>query len=942
MRQFYSWIVILFVCSQAVWAGSTGKIAGNIKDSQSGEALVGASVLIQGTTMGSATNLDGYYVILNIPPGKYTLVVSAVGYHKKTIADVSVSIDLTTSIDVPLASTVLEVGEEVVVTATRPLVQKDLTASTAIVGSEQISALPVTEVSQVLNLQAGYVAGSLRGGRSGEVAYWIDGVPVTDAFNGTQVVEVNKNLIQEAQLVSGAFNAEYGQAMSGIINIATKEGGAKYTGQISVYMGDYLIDGKSDSLFPGNLTFNPSHIRNFEANLSGPIIGNDLTFFANGRYIFFTGWLKGVNRYNPWNVSYFDSANNFHPFRDSSGLGDGSIVPMNSSERWYGQGKLTWHVNPTIKATLNYIYDYTVSRPYGSFNTGFRSYFYDPNGMGQDHNRSNTFIFQFNHVLSSNTFYTLGASYFVKEYQYYLYKNMNDSGYVHPLIGTTPDGYSFQVGGADLRHTYRSTKTFLAKLDLSSQLSESHLIKTGVEFRQNTLYFENIQLQPIDSQTSFNALSSSPYIQTQILPISSLSHDLYYHSPKEFSAYIQDKMEYKDLIVNIGIRFDYFAPDATVLNDDHPDPSDPLYYTYTVDDPNIYNPIKPGNRFWDNNRNGEQDPGEPDKTVADRMAYWYKKATSKWALSPRIGFSFPITARGVVHFSYGHFFQIPHFELMYQNPQFKIDPSTTSVIGNADLKPEQTINGELGIQQQLTDDISADLTAYLRDIRNLTGTRASIISVFGGSLQYARFTNSDFGLIKGIALSVTKRFSGGITATLDYTYSVAKGTASDPNQAVNAAKGGQQPEVQLTSLNWDQRHTLNGTVAYNGGHWGASLIGQYGSGTPYTPRATEDITSLLTNSQTKPSFFNIDMQAFYEIPVDPLRIVAFVRVINLFDIRNESDVFNDSGRAGFTIDEATARNSRAKEYVNSLDQWFTIPTHYSEPRRIEVGMNLEF
>jgi len=153
--------------------------------------------------------------------------------------------------------------------------------------------------------------------------------------------------------------------------------------------------------------------------------------------------------------------------------------------------------------------------------------------------------------------------------------------------------------------------------------------------------------------------------------------------------------------------------------------------------------------FWDYNGNGVQDPGEPLKTVADRSAYWYKKAKAKWQLSPRIGFSFPITARGVVHFSYGHFFQIPHFELLYENPQFKLSPSVTNVMGNADLSPEQTINGELGLQQQLTDDISADVTAYLRDTRNLTGTRADLIYVFGGALFYQRLTNSDFGLVKG-------------------------------------------------------------------------------------------------------------------------------------------------------------------------------------------------
>ena len=84
------------------------------------------------------------------------------------------------------------------------------------------------------------------------------------------------------------------------------------------------------------------------------------------------------------------------------------------------------------------------------------------------------------------------------------------------------------------------------------------------------------------------------------------------------------------------------------------------------------------------------------------------------------------------------------------------------------------------------------------------------------------------------------------------------------------------------------------------------------------------------------------MQAYYEIPVSTVKVVAFLRVFNLLDTRNEVNVFNDSGQAGFTIDEATARSSNAKQSVNSLDQWFTIATNYSEPRRIEFGMNLEF
>jgi outer membrane receptor protein involved in Fe transport len=918
---WYSLLIALVVSSAAAIAGNTGKIAGEIKDQQTGEALVGASIRLEGTSMGAASNLDGYYVILNIPPGKYRLVATAVGYTQRTVADVNVSLDLTTTIDFKLSSAVVEMGEEVVVTATRPMVTKDLTASTAIVGGEQISALPVTEVGQVLALQAGFVNGNLRGGRQGEVAYWIDGVPVTDAFNGSQVVEVNKSLVQELQLISGAFNAEYGQAMSGIVNIATKEGGQKFSGTIGIYGGDYLPDDKT--LFPTK-SFNPANIRNFEASLSGPVIGEDLTFFANGRFIHFGGYLNGFRKFTPQNVSYTDSTQRFILSRNpSTGRADSALVPMGWSQRIYGQGKLTWRIAPTVKFTGNFIRDDNTSSPYN------RMYYFNPDGMGLNYDLSNTFIFQFSHSLSGNTFYTIGGSLVDKHSDYYLYADPFDPNYVHPALNrSTYTQWSYYTGGNDLNRSKRTTTTALLKADLTSQVDNSNMVKAGVEFRKHRIFFERMLLQPVLEQTDINLATASPFIRTRIPDLSSFDHDMYTHQPMEISGYLQDKLEFKNLIINIGLRYDYFEPDGEVLND--------------PTDPNIYAPIRPSNRFYDNNGNGVQDAGERTKTVDDRRAYWYSKASAKWQISPRLGFSFPITARGIVHFSYGHFFQIPRFERLYENPDFKIGSGASSIVGNADLKPEETINGELGLQQQLTDDISLDLTAFLRDIRGLTGTFGDQIVVFGGSAQYNKYTNTDFGFVKGITLTVNKRFSGGLTATADYTFQIARGSASDPNDAMNARSGGAQPEIQLNPLQWDQHHTLNVTLAYAASSWGVSTIVQYGSGLPYTPRRTTDVTALLTYSQTKPSYFNADVRAYYEFTVAPLRFVAFARVFNIFDIRNETNVYDDTGRAGITIDETAARGVHPSELVNTLSQWFHTPTQYSEPRRIEFGMNVEF
>ncbi len=923
MKRWHPLLLLAILLPAALQAGSTGKVAGKVVDGQTGEGIPGVNIILAGTSLGAATNLDGEYTILNIPPGTYELKATAIGYAPVTIRDVRVNIDLTTRINIEMGEAVLELDEEVVITATRPLVRKDLTASTAVVGDEEIEALPVTEVSEVLNLQAGYIDGHVRGGRQGEVAYWIDGVPVTDVYDGGTVVEVNTNQVQELQLVSGAFNAEYGQALSGIVNIATKEGSNSFSGSIGSYIGDYLSP--NDSIFMGIDEINPVSITNFDASLSGPIINDRLFFSLNGRYNSFGGWLSGEQRYNPSNVAYIDSAGNFVESRDpESGLGNGEIVSMNSSEKFYGQAKLNLRISNDLKVWYQYIHDDVTYEDYNRFFT------YNPEGNPTNYRLGKTHLAQLTHLLSDNTFYTLGFSLFDKNFRRYVYEDPYDDRYVHPNLLTQITPYSGSTGGVDMTHFERNTTTMVGKFDITSQITQQHLVKAGVQVSSHELYFNNIVLRPIAAQSDFDPATGNPFIDTRILDVSSIFHDEYTREPMEFAAYVQDKMEFDDLIINLGVRLDVFDPAGQILND--------------PTDPNIFNPIRPENRFRDLNGNGIQDPNEPDVTLEERRQYWYRDATVKYQVSPRFGAAFPITDRGVLHFSYGHFFQIPRFELLYTNPFFKLGSGTGNqgTVGNADLEPEQTINAEIGLQQQLTDDISLDITAYIRDTRNLAGTRSEQITIFGGSATYSKVVNSDFAYTRGLVFSFNKRFAGGLAATMDYTFQIARGTASDPFAAQQAAARGDLPEVQLTPLSWDQRHTVNASVSYAGPSYGGSLILQYGSGMPYTPRRSIDITSLITNSQLKPSMVNADMRLYKTLSLGTLDFVLFMRIFNLFDTMNEVGVFDDTGRAGYTTDLERVKGQNTPEYVNTIEEYFTIPTFYSEPRRIEIGLNIEF
>lgn len=916
-------ILLIYIFSSLLFNlnAQSGKVAGRVTDQTTGESIPFVNVIIEGTTQGAASDIDGFYTILNVSPGTYSVKASAIGYTSTTVTGVRVSIDLTSKVDFQLSEIALELGQEVIVTATKPLVTKDLTSSTAIVGADDIAALPVTEFQEVLQLKAGIVGGSVRGGRRGEVVYAIDGVPVTDVYDGGTVVDVNANSIQELQFISGAFNAEYGRALSGYVNIATKDGDNNFNGTVTTYFGDHFAN--DSKIFKDATNYNPLSIRNIEGTLSGPIIKNSLFFYGNLRYIYFDGWLKGKKVFNPWDITTNLGADKQIEERyDFERTGDGKTVSMNYNEKVYGQGKLTYRVFDNVKLTYNYIYDRV---RYKDYNHAFA---YNPDGDYKRFRWGVTNIAGITHTLGSSTFYQLNLSYFFKKYRHYVYENYDDPRYTHEnLLGQNPADIPTPLTGGTLnQHFKRTTGTYGIKYDITSQVTQIHQLKAGVEFNRHNLSFDNINLiqeQGLpDPATSRNPFARM-YMPNPDDPNENLRIDLYKRNPVEFSAYIQDKIELNEMIINFGVRFDYFLPDGKILTDS------------TRDDPDVYRPRKPQYLAM---------------TLEERKAIWYKDATAKYQLSPRLGIAFPITDRGVIHFSYGHFFQIPNFDLLYSNPEYKFGQGTGNlgIAGNPDLKPQETISGEVGVQQALTDDITVDLTGYFRDIRNLAGTRADEITLFGGAGKYSQLVNSDFGFVKGIVLTVTKRFSNNWSATIDYTLQSAKGNASDPSATRNQIVSGQRPEIQLIRLDQDQTHTLNVTFSYSSpDNWGFSMIGQYGSGFPYTPSQSLNLSALLLNSEIKPTTYNVDFRAYKDFAFDPFKLSIFMRVFNLLDIRTQYGIYNDSGTADYTLSEYLFRERGIdkvleKYNLNTIDDYFRNPTFYSEPRRIEIGATLFF
>ena len=884
-------VFLLLAAGSVVNAGTTGKLAGRIVDSETKEPIIGATIIIKGTNFGASADLEGDFYINNISPGTYTVVISAIGYNKTTIEKVMIRIDLTTRLDTKLTPTTINMNE-VVIQAKQPLVTKDLTSSSSIISSEEIKLMPVENINQVINLQAGVVNGHFRGGRSGEVAYLIDGVSVTDAFNGSVSIGVENSSVREMEVISGTFNAEYGQAMSGIVNIVTKDGSQNFEGSASAYVGSYFTN--HTDLFQNLNRFDLNGPKDFQLNFSGPTkILNGLTFFLTGRYYRDDGYLYGQRIYNIW-----DDRPTFPNLQDptfyiNNNTGDSAYVPMNPSERKYFNGKLTYAFSQW-KFSYSFFWDDNWNKYYNHFMK------WTPDGIKNHYRTNYVHNFQLSWIPSQSTYFTFKFSSNLNKYRGYLFADEFDSRYVDPNQGSPYSDYTFRAGGEETDRYYRYTHTYISQLAFESQLSKEHKVKIGFEGRMHEIFdswkdIRNLAAGQIDSvtgQAKFVLGYSDPNTKY---------NTIFTRKPVEFSAFIQDKMEYDIMIINAGVRLDYFDSRDRVPVD-------------------IRNPLN------NPNFNGANE---------------YRKANVEYQISPRFGVSFPISDKGAIHFSYGHFFQIPNFENMYTNTSYIIDQTTSlsSVLGNPELKAQKTVKYELGLQQVVFPDVSLDVSVYYSDIRNLLGMQ--ILSTYEGFL-FGRYINRDYGNVKGMVLTLDKRFANYFSAKIDYTYQVASGNASDPMTEYN--NNSSDPPVESNKktvpLNWDQTHTLN--VSLNFGDpsdWTAGLIFSYGSGGPYTvdPRYAQGLR--FENDGRKPATYNVDLKANKHFKIFGYDFNTFLLVYNLLDIKNEYSVYGSTGRATADLNTQFAGPIIG---LNTLQQYINNPSMYSSPRRISIGFNVGF
>lgn len=881
---------------------TTGKIAGRVTDAETGEPLIGANVLIQGTPWGCATDDNGDFYVIKVPPGFYTIEARMLGYKTVRMDNVRVSVNRTVDMVFQMESSVID-GQVVTVQADRMSMKKDQTNSTRNISSQDIAVLPAENIAAVVAMQPGVSGNHFRGGRSNEAVYLIDGIKVTESFrNEARSVEVNPEAVEDVEVITGTFNAEYGDAMSGVVNVVTKEGGKALSGSVSGSLGDYWTS--HQNIFGGLSNSQLNRIEDYKFSLSGPVWGDRFTFLLDGRYNKDLGYLNGIRHFNVHDFSDYTPED--PALWHTENTGDDASTPLNWNKELFVFGKLAFRPAPSMKMSLS-----------ANWNDGERQNYdhafkYNPDGMPRNTTTSYLVAYHLNQMITPSAFYEFKLSH--SEYQVgsHVYENPTDSRYVH-------DEYSryngFNTGGQSKDHTRRMENSTNAKLDFSWQVNKHHYLKTGVDLTRIRLHQDYRLIRnrftgtDKEYESAFDPVTNEkiyPNYDPVTFPDSSIYSDIYAQRPVKLGFYLQDKMEFDAMVVNVGARFDAFDPQT---------------------------------RFPSNYRN----PANKLHQVEAERYSRYPDADRQFQISPRLGLSYQLGESALLRFSYGHFLQLPPLDYFYQNHSFLVrSPDFTSRMGNGNLRAQKTIQYEIGLWQQLTNQMNLEVAVYYRDIYDLV--TAMIFTTYD-QIRYGVYSNLEYGNARGLELKY-QYGQGDFSAGLNYTLGFTRGVADDPQMSFNRAGQSMDPVNKLIPMAWDQRHVINAYAGLNSRNLGATLMAYYYSGEAYTwnPLSFSPLAriNLFPNNQHKPARFNLDMNAYYNlISIGGVNVKLTLLAYNLFDRLNERLVNSNTGRAYQVVVLESDLSGHRSNY-HEFEEQVLDPSNFMTPRVVKFGLKLSF
>lgn len=909
-------------------ASNTGQVKGKVID-EDGEVLVGVNVVLEKTELGAATDLKGEFIVPFVPVGMHTITASYLGYNTVSKSNTIVFSDQTVFVNFTLSPAVITM-EPIVVNAERPLVIKTQTQTQRTITGDDIDMMPISDINEIITLQAGVSTSErgihVRGGRDTEIAYYVDGILTKAPHYGHQSVKMNKQAVEEIAITTGGFDAEYGEALSGIVSIVTREGAAKPSGRFRYTTDEIFTLDKINygyNLYEISLGGGALEKSRFRYFISGEALITDA--FEPAKYKIqserFDYKLDGKLSYRlpgakgKVTLSGFYSREQFAHYKDI--WGDLSFIynlERNTAETLKNYlASVTFNYMLTKNTVLESKLGYTKS-----------TRFYAVRDLEAEAaaNRQwyDDYIFKANYfpeLLMEMEDDSLIKLYLVDSMMNYYeeWSKYNAASLRNNPFGAT--GFYYTVGDNRLwRYLYN--RDYQGIFSITKSIAKIHEVKSGVSLMsQNVGWFDN----------------NLPWARIPFW-------DIYEKNPLKIAVYLQDRVDFEGIICRIGLRYDYFDSKASGLNN----PSD-----------------------------------MNDTTMVQYPA--------KWRFSPRLGFSMPITERSKLRFNYGHFFQAPTAHNLYRSTNpivvWLLLHRYNSVLGNPDLTVEKTIAYELGYENQISDAFAFGFVAYYKDIYDLIQTRR----VLSQPYPYYQVTNVDYGNVKGIELTIKKKILDYWHFDLSYTLQFAKGTASyawqhyyDVYSEEPDPVTGEYPLPRIDFwLDFDERHIVNSSVGIMFPDdfylsplrdFSTDFIISYHSGFPYTAIDSKGKALGDQNSARLPGYINADANIVRKISILGVKFSLFSQIYNLFDTEQVISVYSttgkpddDGGKASIQVqDFSTIPLSSAYytpqadydhdglnsppelcgEYIDARRVYYNNPYHWKQGFRIRVGVGFDF
>lgn len=794
MKGFIQSISIILLLLTVQTFAQTGKVSGVVKDSRTGEPLIGANVIIEGTSLGAATNIDGFYAILNVPPGTYTVKASVIGYNPSVVKELRVNIDQTSELNMELSETAIETAEIVVIAET-PIVQKDVAASRVNLNVKEIENMPVVKASSIIGLQAGIQSGAngplIRGSSADQAAFMVNGLILRDERDNNPITGISFTAIEDIQITTGGFNAEYGNVRSGVVNAVTKEG---RTDRYSVsFIGRYSA--------PAKKHFGPS-ANSFESYWIRPYLDNAVAWtgtengawdeYTQRQYPKFEGWVsiaeKTLQNADPNDDLTPEAAQQLFlwqfrrvidieapdfdydmtiagpvpqisrmlgnlrfsaSFRASNSE---YMIPLatNGYRDWTAQFKVTSDVAQGMKLSLEGLLSQekgtNISRSGlpGLFMTSSQiadnldngeftnSRIFSPDYFSPSVVNRNMFGAKFTHVLNATTFYEFSVNRVGSAYDTNPTR-ARDTSRIY-LFGNkyyaSEAPYGFQEEPSSESATGINGLRYLIGFGNSRDTSRVATYTTKFDFVTQLDKFNEVK-------TGFEFVYGDNNVNygaiDKFLPTSQMQ-SVWHKNPIRGALYAQDKLEFEGMIANIGLRLDYFNAGGE-------------WYEYD-----------PYNKAFTAENSAGLD------TMLARIP------TEKLLnLSPRLAVAFPISVNSKLYFNYGHTRQTPDPNNIYlvRRPFFT---KAVSRIGNPNNPLQKTIQYELGYEHNLFDQLLLHVAGYYKDI-SLQPQLVQYVSRDSKVSYYVSEPNS-YADTRGFEVQLNKNRGNWVQGFVNYTYRV--------------------------------------------------------------------------------------------------------------------------------------------------------------------------